>query len=62
MLLSDLTLKVGSYAQVWDLKCQKPMLLKKITQCCSYEVLLPQNTVCWPSEHCATRKEARRVG
>lgn len=29
VLLSDLTLKVGSYAQVWNLKHQQPTLLKK---------------------------------
>lgn len=57
MLLSDLTLKVSSYAQVWDLKHQKPTLLKKIT----YEVPLPQNTMCWLSEGCTARKDNRRV-
>lgn len=61
VLLSDLTLKVSSVAQVWDLKHQKPTVLKKITWHCSYEVLLPQNTMFGLSEGWTARKLFRRV-
>lgn len=61
MLLSDLTLKVNFVAQVWDLKHQKPTLLRKITECCSYEVPLPQNTMFGLLEGWTARELSRRV-
>lgn len=61
MLLSDLTLKVNSVAQVWDLKHQKPTLLKKITERCSCEVPLPQNTTFGLLEGWNARELSRRV-